>query len=771
MKPGLAYIHQLKNIEEKIVTTTIYDTSFMVSDDVDVILVSLQAAGDPLHLTTSGSKEDKLAPLKAKILTIQFNSTPSEDLSTFADGHDDRFKVVSQIENQTIFEGFLELNDNNEAFLPKTNIVTLSANDKLAALKDITWTEDDGTFPVGRYKLGTIIGHCLKKTGLSLPIKVVNNLRHGTGQKQYQALFSTSSNTVVVSTDDGFFYNGMEITTTGTASNNSTDVVNLVEDGAGVKVLHLDRTITISEAGVTTTFTDTSSQKHFYDGIYLDAKTFEAEIGKSDDCYTVLEKILGEDCFLTQWQGAWWIMRVDEFDGNPPYVATFGEDGNFGQFDGATNFNKNVGFNEDIYLSDEQTQVTLQREHGFVKETYRYETPQENPCNSDFSRGTGTEPTPTESGDLDYDPECWTLLREGDTGTNASIDSAPVSGSVGIIRKTYADGYERERKLILMNAASGGRHYMKSAGIEVKAKSTLDISFDTRFDTNLSISNVFPALIRLEGDDGTMWDWQYNEADGTNLWVEVFSGTGSFAHTWQYNRVADDTTEWRGIGTESREIPVDGTVYIRLVMGSVQPNEIWFNNLRVTYNAFINGSRQKYSGQYSRVDRTDTQNSGIITTKKYLAARDEQVYISDSPEKLFKGAMMFFNGTRYILAVKYFTSHAFGQSFPPGPEYCVPYGQTQAFAVWNQYRNANRIFQYKFQGRNEGFGELPPDLLNKYFITDNDQHSNNRHFILLTFDHDLFLCESTGTMAETYRTDVPKMYGDVFSFKYISENT
>lgn len=776
MKPGLAYIHQFKNIEGKTVTTTIYDMSYLVPDDNDTQLVTLPAAGDPLHLSTSGSKEEKFAALKAKILTIKFNSTPSENLSTFADGPDDRFKVVTNIEegfsSQEMFQGFLVLDDNSEAFLPPTNVVTLTATDKLGALKDIPWTEDDGTFPVGKYKLSTIIAQCLKKTGLSLAIKCVNNLRHGSGQMQYQALFSTASNTVVVSTDSGFFYDGMEITTTGTASNNSTDVVNLVEDGAGVKILHLDRTITVAEAGVTTTFTDTSSQKHFYDAIYLYAHSFEAEIGKMMSCYEILERILGEDCFLTQWQGQWWIMRVDEFDGNPPYVASFDVDGVFLTFDGASNFNKDIGATEDIFFSDEQTIVTLQREHGFVKETYRYDNPQENPCNSDFSRGTGTGPTPTQSGDLDYDPECWTLLREGVTGTNASIDTAPVSGSVGIIRKTYELGYEKERKLLLMNAASGGRHYMKSAGIDVKAKSTLDISFDTRFDTNLGIANVFPALIRLEGDDGSMWDWQYNEADGTNQWEEVFSGTGSFAHTWQYNRVADDTTEWRGIGTESKEIPVNGTVYIRLVMGSVQPNEIWFNNLRVTYNAFINGSRQKYSGQFSKVDRTDTQNSGVITTSKYLAVRDEQVYISDSPEKMFKGAMMFFNGTRYILALKYFTSHAFGQSYPPGPEYCIPYGQTQAFAVFNQYRNANRIFQYKFQGDKtaQGFGNLPPDLLNKYFITDNNIHSNNRHFMLLTFDHDLFLCESTGTMAETYRTDLGKLYGDVFSFKYISEN-
>ena len=37
---------------------------------------------------------------------------------------------------------------------------------------------------------------------------------------------------------------------------------------------------------------------------YLDAKTFEADAGERENCYTVLEKILGHDCFVTQYNVA-----------------------------------------------------------------------------------------------------------------------------------------------------------------------------------------------------------------------------------------------------------------------------------------------------------------------------------------------------------------------------------------------------------------------------------------------------------------------------------
>gem|GEM_PF-2645245 len=848
MKPGYAYIHEFKNIEGKTVTTTIYDTFFQVDDDMEVILVTLAPAGDPLHISTEDNNEDKFTPTKSKRATIKFLSDSNTNLETFSSGPDDRFYVTIQIENQFIFYGFLMLDDQGEPFLPPTNEVTLTANDRLKALKDIDLTDDDLVTLRGKHRIADILAYCLKKTRLTLGIKVINNLRHGTGQMQYQATFDATNQTVTVSTDSGFFYEGMEIETSGTTSNNSADVVLSVADGSGTKILTLDRTITSSEAGVTTTFTDISSEKHFYDGIYLDAKTFEQEIGTCENCLQVIEKILGEDCFLTQWKGEWWVMRVDEFDGNPPYLAQFSADGVFGGFLGAADFDKEIGFNESIWLSQEQTNVVTQREHGFVKEIFRYQHAKEIPCNSDFARGVGPEPDLFQNGDLDFTPECWTLFREGDTGTNASIDSQPVSGSLGVLRKTYEIGYEREKKFIVVNAASGGRHYLKSEAIEVEKNGRLEISVDTRFDTNLSIINVFPALIRLEGNDGTLWDWEYNESDGTNEWVEVFSSTGSFLHQWQYNRANDDTREWRTISATSKSIPVSGEVFIRLVMGSAQPNQIWFNNLRVTNKAYIQGSYQEFSGQFNRVDRTDIQGSGIKSTG-YLAKRENEVYLSDSPNRFFKGTMFYrsrgvilysgsvqfavtgfsltgnviakypsgqiiyisgtnsgyytvvsstFNivgGTTAVVTspapptvitetatirrasfrrtVAFFTSHAFGQSFPPGPEYCIEYGKTQAFAVWNQYRNTNKIFQYSFQGDKTliGFGEVPPDLLNKFFITDSSTHSNNRHFMMLTFDHDLFLCESKGTLVETYRTDIPKMYGDVFEFKYISDKT
>jgi hypothetical protein len=58
-----------------------------------------------------------------------------------------------------------------------------------------------------------------------------------------------------------------------------------------------------------------SSSLHFYEVIYLDAKTFEKDISVSEDFYSILQKILLEDSVLFQCKGEWYIVRIDEIGG------------------------------------------------------------------------------------------------------------------------------------------------------------------------------------------------------------------------------------------------------------------------------------------------------------------------------------------------------------------------------------------------------------------------------------------------------------------------
>jgi len=81
-------------------------------------LVDLDPAGDPLHLKTIDNDEDKYTPIKAKQVVIKFLSDANYNMSIFADGPEDRFKVTVYIESQIIFFGFSTPDDLSEDFLP-----------------------------------------------------------------------------------------------------------------------------------------------------------------------------------------------------------------------------------------------------------------------------------------------------------------------------------------------------------------------------------------------------------------------------------------------------------------------------------------------------------------------------------------------------------------------------------------------------------------------------------------------------------------------------
>ena len=70
----------------------------------------------------------------------------------------------------------------------------------------------------------------------------------------------------------------------------------------------------IAEMNVKESTQPTNYLGHMYHTIYLDAQTFAESIDEFEDCFSVLEKILGEYCELSQQKNEWYIRAIDEFD-------------------------------------------------------------------------------------------------------------------------------------------------------------------------------------------------------------------------------------------------------------------------------------------------------------------------------------------------------------------------------------------------------------------------------------------------------------------------
>jgi hypothetical protein len=757
MPIGRYYTIEFKNVEDILVKVLIGDKTI---DAETPEIIPLQPSGSPLILSTFDNDEAKFTPIKGQKAQITFLSNEQYSLETFSDGADDRFDVTILYGTTIVFYGFLSLADNSELFVSGRNEVVLTANDKLGALKDIPLTDFDGVNPIGKYKIGELIAMCLQKTGLSLPLRVINNLRHGTGAitvSLTDTTFTAGTNMITLgATYNGFFYNGQRLLVSGTVSNN----IEFTVSGVGLLLVTflVSSEDLVNETASNVTFTDVTGLDHIYHGIYLDAKTFEDEIGVSENCYDVLKKILGYDCFLTQYKECWWICRIDEYDSNPFYVSRFDENGVYVDSYVETNLSKTIGRDQEHWFEGEATIVQPTRPVGFAKLTYTFDYPEEIVCNQDFSRGTGDEPTDTiPSETIIYDPECWEFYANHFDGS-AWTDGTPQAGARGELVKLFEYGYEKDRYMLIEHEdVSGGDevHYFKSAAIDMRRGDKINLSVDFKIEGVSGLTSLNPMQVTLIPHDGSdPWYWELDTASNVNQWVQrATPTTNPFSTTIRWQGTNSD--EFQNVGGESLPLPTSGFLYVQLSTNFNIFAPYIFTNLQFTYIPFINGSYRVYNGRHEKVTRTEPG---------YLGNVDDDVFISDAEVKLFKGAMFFLADGIYQLTVKWYNAALFALGYPTDLSMVKPFGNHQAYAVWNQYRLANRIFQYQFQD----FGADIPSLVHKFSISDFSSHSNDRYFLMLTKEADLMLCNMTGTLEQVYHTTEGKDYDSDHEFKYIS---
>lgn len=771
---GLIYRMEFKNIEGFTVRADIIPTDILIADDQTPAIIDLTPGAAPVVISASNNDENKYTPIRSKSVQLQFVTDTGSglDSSTFSQGADDLWLVNIYLQDtpELIFTGFLMMADNQQPFQPDPQYVTLTATDHLAAIKEAAWVDLDGENPIGKYRVADIINFCLRKTGLTLPFNVVNNLRIGSGQTAIDfANFSNASSTIFFPAS--FYYKftpGQQIVVTGTSLNNTTFTV--LENNSGANLLVTPAPV--AESGVTTAvFTDPVSASHWYDIVYIDAKTFEKEIGLSQDCYTVLSKILGEDCYITQWKGEWWIMRVDEMEDNPTYVAEFDSDGVYVATT-TLDTNYSVGFTEDSKFANADTLLRYIRPHDFIKETFNYDTPLEVPCNKTFARGDlvdGSNPLLKS-----YNLDCWGKFREN------YPTSGLIPATVTILTYKAFNQFDRETdKYVNIPYAAVSSNLIYSDDIPVNVKDRFVIGMSRRLNSDVSGSGFYrdnAMQVRLTGDDGTYWTLQGETSTGDTLeWVASNSDfTINNKYFWFEGDVSRDMTEPESIygDTEAPPVPVAGIINL-LAHQTHQASwnrDTYILSISFEYVPYIAGSYREITGQYSQVDRT---------ADGYLPNRDNEVFISDSPAPIFKGGLFYeTDAGPFKLIQNWFAAAPFGNSYPPNQDYLHPYGYIQAFSVWNQYKGVNVTLpggQIRgkginiFEGSVYGLTDVWPDLLYKFSLTDANTQTNDRYFMLISLTQDWKSCIWTATFIEVYNRVIYKTYDDPFIFKYLTE--
>jgi hypothetical protein len=372
--------------------------------------------------------------------------------------------------------------------------------------------------------------------------------------------------------------------------------------------------------------------KHFFESCYLWAKTFEEEIGTCEDCYSVLENTFREEAFITQRNGEWWIVRIDDLgDENTRYISTFDSKGVLVN-EWTSDHAKTIQRGTDIYFSQESTDVATKRPHEFVKETYNFEYPREIVDNIDFSRDDET-PYFTENFTEDgvakirkrYKITDWALFKE--------FAGLSTSSATAYIERIFQGEYEKER-YIGITPTTGGYYYIQSNPVEVHEQDKFTFSVDARYSADFGSSGHYTrqtAQIRLYAEDGTYWTLEGGiQTAPTVEWKQTGAGFNTNnGYIWVEGSQADDQTNWMSATVEAPPVPRDGYLVIQLLHTDNQTLTRYFQNLNFDYTPYINGSYAKYSALYHKVSRDI----------KYTSVRDEDVKISDGIKKLFKGAL------------------------------------------------------------------------------------------------------------------------------------
>lgn len=375
----------------------------------------------------------------------------------------------------------------------------------------------------------------------------------------------------------------------------------------------------------------------------LNYRTFMTDATTFVSCYDALKIILDEFCTLEYWNGLWLIMCIAErqYTPNPSgelYNVDYDSDGAVigGNLD-TRNYGR-IGKQMEIYPINETQSISSKSGVKFVKTAYDYIPLADLPKNSKFERGTEFETgTATDEDDIDNDGDTsetigtYKKFTIDDTqyGKFSSGNSAfPFNSNseLGYRKSIYNSfGIEIERKIILENT-TGTNNYLLMEGIPVKSQSKIKVSFDFKH-TGGSVDFGSKGIIRIYLYPTGVTNDALFITSTNNRWQPLTSTVDSYSYFYDNG---EDSSKWKSFTIEPDAIPQDGTVYV-LMQNTGTGGDHEYRNFSIEYTPFIAGGYIQVKGDY--IKRTNSAN--------FLQVIDEKVSISDSPQRIFKGALLF----------------------------------------------------------------------------------------------------------------------------------
>lgn len=677
---------------------------------------------DCLTIRSTAGDENKLEPIlgtEALINIFVDENTPLTIADLIAE-HDNDIRVTiyrDEDYSKSIFQGFVVVEDNSQPFQDKPYILSVRALDGLGLLKGVDLVDADNLRFVGSYSLLSWIGQILHKTGQALNLRVYFNFVESSFSEVVGALEQAYLNSITFSQGDAF-------------NTQSSD------------------------------------------------PTVDINASTADDCYTALEKIVRcLRCRLFQEDGRWNLVSLYEYlnpagfsfkeysfgdpaDGIVPFTVV---DSGLSQ-----NYNVNVGKDEISHPVNEDQNLYLKLATKWIKLSFTYDQSQNKVCNQDISEGDRNatydevisssiiDPSVSPPVDLTtqgYDAYCWEHLNGSNNGPAHNPYPSAAPNSQAFIRSVVDIlQYESQRFLVLKPAADGKLTYLRSSQFRADVSDIIQVSFSWRTRADIHFGGAFSvAKLLLYGDDGSFWsmnttgdgsvpgngpEWDVTDAN----FQQLSGGTPSI----QTGFILDSTMNWQSVSANQNisfanpaaKLPVSGRLELLLILDpdAAAAQEYWFKDLTVTILPYLQGSYLQLKGDYNY----SANNSDIKQTLS------EDVEISDSPKRYFKGALLRSDGLS--LATPTWKRIGKDESFR--------FTQLMERVMYNHlYRMVQKI-----EGTFRGLVYVPEDdvtvirpngYLCSYAFSDHEEPT--KRFMLTSFEKNYATCQGRSVFIETLK--------------------
>lgn len=684
-------------------------------------VVELKPAGRPLLFNTVNNGDDKFEPIRATECVISFINDGFVSAATFADNAtpDDRWaveifwlplNVSPSPENWKIyFKGFLQLDDISQPLQDPTNVVKLTATDKLGALKDVPLQNFTGSRYFGITSIITYIAMALAATGLALAIKTCGSaaLEGEDDSVTYNA--NITNNLITIDGDHASWFQVLQTMKASINGQENYITVTSITYVSGHTEIAYTGTLPTGN-NLQLVLAKVTTGNSFYEMGCVDSRTFDINSNEAESCYLILSKLLSPGKFVTQYNGAWWIMDVSKPLPGANEVRAYTHQGVYVTTE-TIDTAKIIARNNTLMLIDANATEQLVRPAKSGKLTYKYELPPESLENEKYTYGQyisaeaefpyGYIIAPIELREkylfstltrYRYNLDGWSLFKIDTTTGQLSASDA-----ITYIRRYYFEGQEIAREIAIEGPATSPGKYLleNNAAVPVEKGDKVLFSFEINWTQTLGIASMPIAQVLLYGDSGKVYSLQGGaKTDTTNQWYEYADGTNPQKWWNSYMSPKFPIGHWINCkndlfgldntgGEYSNPMPENGYLKIRLLhfinlfssVNGVRAQSL-FRNLQLDIKRYINTNVLQAKGQYNQISQPG----------KYFKKHDVELFIDNSPKRSFNGALLVRKGNANT---GYGFDHA-GRVVNDNVTY-KSYGALLARILWQQVNRVMRI--------------------------------------------------------------------------------